>query len=222
MRGCRKFARILGIEVSLSGHVPESGALVVSNHLGAFDPVILASQFPLAFAAKAELGRAPIVGWICRTVGIIFVERDRIMQAGSFADDVRARIDAGIRVLVFPEGTTSNGHSIRPFKTGSFEAVAEEAGYLVLPVCINVLEIDGEPATVTSAERLTWSDPSLSYGSHGWSVLGLRRVRVEVAVGEPIEAGSRDRKALAAAARAGVLSLKRLGPKSGETAEISA
>ncbi len=213
-QACAVFCRILGVRVTRSGALPEARAvLAVSNHLGLLDPWVLASQMSLAFVAKAEMNDWPVVGWICRTVGIIFVARERRMQANTFVEQVQRRLREGVRVLVFPEGTTSNGETVMPFKTGAFEAVAGMEDGAVLPLYLNVREVEGRPATGRLREKITWADPSQTMLQNFWSVLGLRSVRLEVCVGTPISTAGRDRKTLARLSHAAVLALAEAGQK---------
>ena len=193
----QKMCRHLGVEVRLKGTIPDDGAmLAVSNHLGLLDPFILSSQMPVAFAAKAEIADWPIIGWICRLVGVIFVKRERRMQTSVFVDHVQERIREGIRVLVFPEGTTSNGREILPFKTGAFAAVANMKDGAVLPFFMHGVTDDGVPADGDYLKSFTWTNgrPMLY---HAWDILGLPKLIFEIYVGEPIATANRDRKELA-------------------------
>ena len=197
-QACRKFCRILGIRVRVVGSEPEEGAVVVvANHLGLADPWILASVLPVAFAAKAEMASWPVMGWVCRTVGIVFVQRDRRMAASQFVDDIRRAMRAGVRVLVFPEGTTGDGRSIREFKTAGFAAVADMEDGVVLPVYHNAVRINGEDASAEARAVMGWpaGTPMLE-SAFGW--LRLKSIEVEVRLGEGIPCAGRDRKQLAA------------------------
>ncbi|QXD15863.1 1-acyl-sn-glycerol-3-phosphate acyltransferase [Rhodocaloribacter litoris] len=208
-RACRVFCCILGVRVTVRGTLPRHHAvLAVSNHLGLLDPWILASQMPLAFVAKAEMARWPVVGWICRTVGIIFVERERRMATKAFVEQVQSRLREGVRVLVFPEGTTTRGDAVLlPFKTGGFEAVAGMEEAVVLPLYLHVDAVDGRPAAGALRRRVAWSDPAEPMLRHAWSLLGVREVHVELRVGVPIPTAGQDRKALARQAYAAVRAL---------------
>ncbi len=192
-----KLCKQLGVEVRVKGEIPQEGAmLAVSNHLGILDPFILSSSMPVAFAAKAEIGNWPIIGAICELVGVIFVKRERRMQTGVFVEQVQNRIKEGIRVLVFPEGTTSDGREILPFKTGAFAAVANMEGGAVLPVYMRGITENGEPAEGDYLNAFTWTrgKPMLH---HAWDILGLRKMIFEIHMGEPITTTGRDRKELA-------------------------
>jgi 1-acyl-sn-glycerol-3-phosphate acyltransferase len=217
MYASRAFCRIMGIEVTLQGRVPEGGAfLVVSNHLCFFDPFLLAAFIPVSFAGKAELKHWPVVGWVCRTAGLIFVERERRMQTGQFVQAIREKLDHGVEVLVFPEGTTSDGTSVKPFKTGGFAALAGYSGGAVLPLYMDLHRIEGRPVDAASRRRYTWSaeDPQ-TFLQHVWRYLGVRRAQIHLRVGRPIATEGRDRKALAALAQREVEALAGMEPAAG-------
>ena len=219
MTGCRRLCRILGIELDVEGERREGGGrLVVCNHFGVLDPIVLAAAMPVAFVAKAEMEDWPFIGWVCRVFGVLFVERERRTTVMGFTSMVQERLAAGVDVLAFPEGTTSPDESIMPFKTGVFEAVAEREDQAVLPVFLRPVSIDGEPAVGPVRERIVWSDPDLPFTKHAWDVAGLRRVKMAVRVGAPIPVAARDRKQLAQLGREAVERLRdgRAGSQSPE------
>lgn len=203
-KACGRFCRILGITVRQVGEQPSAGAMVVvANHLGLLDPWVLAAVLPVAFAAKAEMGSWPVMGWVCRTVGIIFVERDRRMAAGRFVEHVRSAMRAGVRVLVFPEGTTGDGRSVRAFKTAGFAAVAGMEDGAALPVYHNAVRINGVETTAEDRARIGWH-PGQPMLDSAFQWLSMKSIEMEVRIGEPIATVGRDRKELAAASRDGV------------------
>ena len=134
------------------------------------------------------------------------------MQTGVFVDQVQERIREGIRVLVFPEGTTSDGYNILPFKTGAFAAVANMEGGSVLPFFIRGVTEDGMPAKGDYLSSITWINgrPMIN---HAWDVLGLKKMFFEIYVGEPIATANRDRKELARCSQEAVLNLAGLPSK---------
>jgi 1-acyl-sn-glycerol-3-phosphate acyltransferase len=204
--GCRALCRILNVEVSCTGPVPEGARmLLVCNHFGILDPLVLATQMPVAFVSKAEVRGWPLIGRVTRLMGVIFVERERRTQAGDFVRAVQSRLREGVHVLAFPEGTTSGTEAVLPFKTGAFAAVAGLGGGAVLPLYLKVESVNGRPAVGALRERVVWSDKG--FARHAWEVLGLRSVRLQVRVGEPVPSGGQDRKALALLAHAQVCAL---------------
>ncbi len=207
--GCRSLCRILGIQVELVGQRPTSGGrLIVSNHFGVLDPLILASVLPVSFVAKTEMRDWPLLGWVARSFGVLFVDRERRTTVSRFTEQVQSRIADGVDVLVFPEGTTSPDLTVLPFKTGAFEAISGDPDHNVLPVYLSVEEVNGEPATGTVRKRVVWSDPDLPFLTHCWVVAGLRRLKMEVRVGSPIAVCDRDRKELAQVSRVAVEELR--------------
>lgn len=220
MSGCQLLCNILGIEVRLTGKRPPSGNyLVVSNHFGVLDPIVLASVLPVSFVAKAEMQKWPILGWVARSFGVLFVNRQRRSTVPQFAEQVQARISEGVDVLVFPEGTTSPDLTVLPFKTGAFESIAGNPSQAVLPVYLHVDEVDGRHASGPERKRVVWSDPDLPFLKHCWDVAGIRTIRMEVRVGPPIEVGDRDRKMLAQLSNVAVEALRDgeiIGPRTAE------
>lgn len=195
-RTCRILCRILGVRVTVRGTLHREAGLIVSNHLGALDPLLLAAQLPVAFVAHLEMSRWPLIGWIGRTAGIIFVDRTRPTRAADFVAAVRRRIRDGVSVLVFPEGTTTHGDRILPFKTGAFEAVAGVDGEAVVPLYLHVDSVDGE-STDAARRRITWVGGERTFVGHLWQLAGRRGVHVTIHVGAPLCTDGRDRKELA-------------------------
>lgn len=207
--GCHQLCRILGIRVRTDGRLPErEGMLVVSNHFGVLDPLILASVIPVSFVGKAELQDWPFIGWVAVTHGLLLVDRERRTAVARFTDEIRRRLDYGVHVLVFPEGTTSPDESLLPFKTGAFEAVSDSETARILPVHLAVDRIEDEPARGPVRKRVVWSDPELPFHKHSWDVAGIRNMEFTVKIGEPIETAGRDRKQLAQVAQQAVEELR--------------
>jgi lyso-ornithine lipid O-acyltransferase len=206
-KSSRRFCRILKANIIVVGDEPESGAMVVmTNHLGLMDPWVLAAALPVAFAAKVEMASWPVMGWVSRTVGVVFVERDRRLATSKFVEELQVALRAGVRALVFPEGTTGDGRTIREFKTGGFAAVAGMEDGAVLPVYHNAVRINGEPTTIETRQLLGWMpDVPLMESARGW--LSLDSIDIEVRIGEPIPTVGRDRKELARLSQAAVQAL---------------
>lgn len=132
----RLVCRILGIRVELSGKLPERGPLlIVSNHVSWLDIVVLSAVAPVSFIAKKEVASWPFFSSLARLQRTVFVDRGRRHATASSRDDMRERLRAGDILVLFPEGTSSDGRRVLPFKS-SFFGAAEIDGVLVQPVSI--------------------------------------------------------------------------------------
>jgi lyso-ornithine lipid O-acyltransferase len=132
----RLVCRILGIRVELSGKLPERGPLlIVSNHVSWLDIVVLSAVAPVSFVAKKEVASWPFFSSLARLQRTVFVDRGRRHATASSRNDMRERLRAGDILVLFPEGTSSDGRRVLPFKS-SFFGAAEIDGVLVQPVSI--------------------------------------------------------------------------------------
>lgn len=196
-KATRSFLKTLKIHVIFdTDRVTSSPGLIVSNHLGVLDPIILAAKLPVCFAAKAEMARWFLIGFVCRLVGTIFVNRDRKLATTQFVADIKNRIDSGVSVLVFPEGTTSTGETLRSFKTGAFEAIAYLSENEVIPVYIQIVDVNGDSSSA-ARQRLTWANPNQSLLQNMWDILGITSATILISHGNPVQVGTMNRKELA-------------------------
>jgi 1-acyl-sn-glycerol-3-phosphate acyltransferase len=116
-------ARIAGARPTLIGTPLRRKAFFVANHQSWLDILLLAGATGTAFVAKGELAHVPLVGWLCRLNHTIFVDRaDRGAIAAQVAD-VRAALESGWSVAIFPEGTTGDGAGLLPFKAPLLSAL---------------------------------------------------------------------------------------------------
>lgn len=155
----RGFARIVGMRVEVEGQVPTGPFFLVSNHLGYMDIVLLATKIHGAFIAKSELGSWPIAGHVIATAGNIFVDRGRRRDVLRVMDLVGQRLDQGLGVVLFPEGTSGKGDAILPFKPSLLNFAAKRE-YPVHYVSVSYSTMDSE----TSAQDLIcwWGDAPLT------------------------------------------------------------
>ncbi|SHK20296.1 lysophospholipid acyltransferase family protein [Rhodothermus profundi] len=197
--GCRILCRLMGIVVDAPDCPPLPAGqpgLLVANHFSALDPIVLATCWPVAFVGKAELARWPLIGWLCRTYGVLFVERERRTRSVAIIQQMRTWLAAGVPVMVFPEGTTGTGETVRPFKTGAFEAVAGLEEGWVLPVSLCLQRVNGRLATPEVRRWYAWTE-GLSFLRHLLRWLGTKHLHLKVQVGTPIPTTGQHRKQLA-------------------------
>jgi 1-acyl-sn-glycerol-3-phosphate acyltransferase len=171
-RWCAFLLRRLSIELRVSGQFPERG-LVVSNHLSYLDILVFAALAPCAFVAKKEVRGWPIFGILAAVGGTIFVDRSRPHLAQRSVSEMRGTLESGVRVVLFPEGTSTGGEKLLPFKPALFESAVETqqpitAAYLSYEVD------EGDPAQVACY----WGD--MTFAPHLLRLLAERRVVASV------------------------------------------
>lgn len=128
--------RVHGFDVRLEGILPNRPVIFVANHVSYVDAPVLASLAPCTVIAKGEVRRWPILGAGAAALGALFVERgDAWSGALALRQSARA-LAAGVSVLGFPEGTTSSGEDVLPFRRGLF-GLARLTGVPVVPIAIH-------------------------------------------------------------------------------------
>jgi 1-acyl-sn-glycerol-3-phosphate acyltransferase len=175
------------VQLSTTGQFPSRG-LIVSNHLSYLDILALSAAVPCVFVSKAEVERWPIIGRYARWAGCVFVRRHDRSDAARANVSVAGALNNGVPVVLFPEGTTTDGRRVLRFHSTMLQPVID-AGALVTPCAITYELDDGD----VSREVCWWGDMDLL--PHVWNLLGKKVVRARIAFGEPITA-SDDRKQL--------------------------
>jgi 1-acyl-sn-glycerol-3-phosphate acyltransferase len=198
----------MGIALHVEGKFPERGA-VISNHTGYLDIVAIAALHPCVFVSKAELEEVPVLGWMTTMAGTVYVERGRGGSAKRATGAINAAAHAGVPLVFFPEGTTSNGTGVLPFRTGLLAKVLE-AGEPVTAAFVRyrLTEANG-PGVSVEDDVAFWGD-DVSLFPHIFRLAGVRGVEVVVRIAQqPIAftADWTDRDLAAAEARAAVMNL---------------
>lgn len=142
----------LGIRVHVHG-MPERGRplLLASNHVSWKDIIVLGSVADVVYIAKSEVRTWPVFGWLARLQRSVFIERERKRETGRQITEVAERLAAGEIVVLFAEGTTSDGNRILEFKSSLFGAasaalpLAPDGEVFVQPVAIAYTRLHGMP-----------------------------------------------------------------------------
>ena len=116
--------------------------LVVANHVSWLDIFALHAVGPVRFIAKAEIERWPVLGGLVRGVGTLFIERARRHDTHRVNQEIARALAAGDIVAVFPEGTTTDGTALLPFKGSLLQPIIDAQGH-VQPVAIRYRDADG-------------------------------------------------------------------------------
>lgn len=124
-----------GVEIIVEGRRPPPGALVVANHLGYIDTLVLPALLPCTCVAKAEVARWPVVGAAAAAHGVLFIERGNAHSGARVLRQSMRALAAGVSVVNFPEGTTTAGDRLLPFRRGTF-GIARHIGAPVVPTTL--------------------------------------------------------------------------------------
>ena len=178
-RFCFRWAcRCLGLNIHQHGSPSNDTVLFVSNHISWSDIPILGSLAPIRFLSKAEVGQWPLIGWLARQAGTLFIHRGG-GQARRVRGQIIENLQAGENVLVYPEGTTSAGLTVLPFH-GLLLRAAPESKTPIQPVTITYRR-DGRP------DHLAPFIGEDEFHSHLLRMLRQPSARVDVVFHEPVQ-----------------------------------
>lgn len=180
--------RIAGVRPTVHG-APVTGrpVLYVANHVSYFDISILGALLDASFVAKAEIAGWPIFGYLARLQRSVFVRRSG-RHAAQQRDEIRQRLEAGDQLILFPEGTSSDGARALRFKSALFDAATIEIDgrqVEVQPVSLAYTRFDGMPMGRLLRPFFAWYG-DMDLAPHLWRALGLGRIGVDVIFHEPV------------------------------------
>ena len=181
--------RALNVQLHVAGELPTQG-LVVSNHVSYLDIIVFSAVLPCVFVSKAEVERWPVIGRYARWAGTVFVRRHDRSDAARANVSIGDALRDGVPVVLFPEGTTTDGERILRFHSTMLQP-ALDTGAPITPCAIHYELDDGDPAR----EVCWWGTMTLL--PHMWNLLGKATIRARVVFGEP-RAATGHRKQLSA------------------------
>lgn len=191
----RRLSGALPFEVEVQGELPRGPHLWIGNHVSWTDIPLLGQLLPISFLSKAEVRTWPLAGWLAHKAGTLFIRRGS-GDSALLARQLHRHLGAGRQLLIFPEGTTTDGLQVRTFH-GRLLTGAIEAGVPLQPVAIRYLR-DGEPDLVAPFI----GDDDLP--SHLLRLFASDRARVQIQLLAPIPSAGQERNALARQAQRAV------------------
>ena len=197
-RWARRTAAVAGCRVRTQGPFPRQG-LCVSNHVSYLDIPAYGSVGPAVFVSKHDVLYWPVFGQLAAMCGTLFIQRERKGHVADVGAQMETVLRTGVPLVVFPEGTSSNGEQVLPFKSSLFQPAIEHQ-WPVTPMWIGYELEDGSVAD----EIAYWGDMTLV--PHLWNLFTKRTLRAVAVFGEPLAPGS-DRKDLCRRAHAAVAAL---------------
>jgi 1-acyl-sn-glycerol-3-phosphate acyltransferase len=150
-----RIMRCIHLQLTVSGHPPQEG-LIISNHLSYLDILVFSSATSCAFVSKKEVRSWPAIGWIASLGGTVFIDRKRRAATQAIRPEMEAALSGGLRMVLFPEGTSYNGLELLPFYSSLFQPAVEvnapvSAAFLAYHIS------DGDP----SNDVCYWGDMTL-------------------------------------------------------------
>ena len=201
---------MLGIRVRIVGEpVRDRAVLFVSNHGSWADILAVGAVAPIAFVSKIEVAKWPLVGTAARLQKTVFVDRSRRSQTGDSIAEMVQRLSSGVSMVLFAEGTSSDGNRVLPFRSALIGAVREaaaraEGGMLIQPMSICYTAINGIPMGRQHRPLVAWYGDT-DFMPHIKAFLPRAAIDITISYGEPIAAdAATDRKVLAKEVEAAV------------------
>ncbi len=176
----RQVCRIVGIRLNCRGRDRrrQQGVLIIANHVSWLDITVLSAVAPVSFVAKQEVASWPFVSWLAKLQRSVFVDRNRRNEVGDKANEILERLAAGDHIVLFAEGTSSDGNSVVPFKTALFAAAKPVGGapmgakVSAQTLALTYPKIYGLPLCRRGRHVIAWYG-DMDMASHAWRLLGL-------------------------------------------------
>ncbi|WP_158904654.1 1-acyl-sn-glycerol-3-phosphate acyltransferase [Burkholderia sp. L27(2015)] len=175
--------------VHSNGETLERGAMVVGNHISWIDIYVIDAWRPTPFVSKAEIADWPVIGWLAKTIGTVFIQRGKRSDAKKIMHQLADILRGGGLITVFPEGTTTDGLAVQPFHTNLFQA-AVYAEAPIQPICLMYEDATGRQSLAPAYIGDTSLAESLDM------ILSASPLTAHLYVGEALAAGE-DRRVLA-------------------------
>ncbi len=190
----RKVCTILGVRLEIEGAVtPGTPTLLVSNHTSWLDIPVLSAVAPVSFIAKSEVGRWPFVSALARLQRTVFVDRTKRVSIGDTATEMTRRLAEGDALVLFAEGTSTDGNRVLPFKSSLFAAAkptvptssGKHSPVVVQTVSIVYSRLHGIPLGRADRTLVGWYG-DMDMQSHAWELLQAGPLDVIVRIGPPM------------------------------------
>jgi 1-acyl-sn-glycerol-3-phosphate acyltransferase len=181
------FVKILNIKINISGQkhlLRKKGVLFVCNHLGYIDGIVATALSPLVFIAKSDIRAWPFFGIFALLSDTIFINRANSCAVKREVENVVSFLKKGTNVILFPEGTSTNGEKLLPFKS-SFFIAPFQAKAPVIPLVIAYDGLNGKAIDEANRDLLCWYG-GMKFFPHLLGVLSLDNIMVSVRVCSPI------------------------------------
>lgn len=202
----RQVCRLFGIRLSITGDVDQQRpVLLVSNHTSWLDIPVLSAVAPVSFVAKQEVASWPFVSWLARLQRSVFIDRNKRSDVGRATNAMLDRLNRGDNIVLFPEGTSSDGNRVLSFRTSLFAAAKPPEKFardldrdiVVQTVAMVYRRLHGLPLNREERKKISWYG-DMDMPTHAWTFLKTGPLDVEITIGSPHPLDQyKDRKDLA-------------------------
>ena len=179
---------ILNIKLTIvgnEGQLERGGYVIIANHVGYIDGIVLGSIFPIVFVSKKEVRSWPIVGQWNLLCGTVFIDRQHKEQVGLLVQEMSRKLKHEANILLFPEGTSTNGERMLPFQTVPLAAPLRSRSVIV-PTTLAYKSLDEVPINAVNRDLIYWYG-DMDFVSHFWKLLALRSIEVLVTIQPKVE-----------------------------------
>jgi len=169
-------SRIMGMKVQSKGDIPKAPFFLVCNHLGYVDTILFARHSPCVFVAAAEIRNWPLIGLLVRASGALFIDRNKpgdVLRINGLVSDA---LKKGKGVVVFPEGTSTNGSQVLPFRSSLLQPALEHCEVINYACISYQTPVNQAPAS----ETVCWWDKDQKIENHLFRLLSLPSFRARV------------------------------------------
>ena len=175
--------RILNIKITVEGDAEQlerGGYVIISNHFGYLDGIVLGSLFPVVFVSKSEVRSWPVLGQWTTLCGTVFINRERKGLIPLAVKEISRKLKQQANILLFPEGAATNGERMLPFQTAPLAAPLR-SGAIIVPVTLAYQSVEGQPVSAANRDLIYCYD-DMPDAPHFWKLLGLRRIEARVTI----------------------------------------
>lgn len=190
-RNSKKLLEKLGVEVDVTkvrDDLFDRNYFMVCNHMSYFDILVLSSIRPSVFVTSVEMENTFFLGDLAKWGGSFFVDRVNRRKMKAEVEALVGLLEDDFNVFIFPEGTSTNGLEILPFKKSLFR-VPFQTGFPILPICLRYQSIDGKPFSKENCDRIAWHG-DMTFGPHFLQLMGIKNIKAEVHYLEPLDSKS--------------------------------
>jgi 1-acyl-sn-glycerol-3-phosphate acyltransferase len=175
--------KILNIKITAEGDVRQlqrGGYVIISNHFGYLDGIVIGSLFPVIFVSKMEVKSWPIVGQWTTLCGTVFINRQRKGLIPLAVNDMSRKLKQQANILLFPEGAATNGERLLPFQTAPLAAPLRSRA-IIVPITLAYESVNEQPVSAANRDLIYCYD-DMPDAPHFWQLLGLRRIEARVTI----------------------------------------